>query len=191
MRHLTPAELVDLAESTRTDTESPHLRSCDVCRHRVAELRAAMAAVASGEGFEPSPLFWDRLSARVRETIEAERQGRAVSWWRLKPLWVGALAILMLAVAVFTRIERSPVGGPPVARTASAPLEPIDLFSAPDDPSLALVADLAAGLDWDAAREAGLTTDVGADGHLVSQLTEGELRALRDLLKGELSRPGA
>ena len=63
-----------------------------------------------------------------------------------------------------------------------------------DDPSLTLVADLAADLDWDAVVEAGLTTHVGMDDDLVLQLTDrerGELRQLLQMELGQLGRRGA
>ena len=56
-----------------------------------------------------------------------------------------------------------------------------------DDPSLSLVADLAAELDWEAAREAGLTTHVGMDDDALSELTSAERSELSRLLQGELS----
>jgi hypothetical protein len=60
-----------------------------------------------------------------------------------------------------------------------------------DDPSLSLMANLAADLDWDAASEAGLTTHVGVDNDAVTELTDGERLALNQLLKGELAHRGA
>jgi hypothetical protein len=60
-----------------------------------------------------------------------------------------------------------------------------------DDPSLSLVADLAADMDWDAASEAGLTTHVGVDNDAVTDLTDGERRVLNQLLKGEIAHRGA
>jgi hypothetical protein len=48
------------------------------------------------------------------------------------------------------------------------------------------VADLAADLDWEAAREAGLIIHVGVDNAL-GQLSSAERGELRRLLQGELS----
>jgi hypothetical protein len=61
-----------------------------------------------------------------------------------------------------------------------------------DDPSLELVADLAAQVDWEGAAE----TSVGLRAHedpadkAASQLSEGERRELRRLLQEELSHTG-
>ena len=66
MSHLTPEELLDLAEAPPPDVASGHLASCDRCRRELADLREALAAAAEIEVPEPSPLFWGHLSARVR-----------------------------------------------------------------------------------------------------------------------------
>jgi hypothetical protein len=146
---------------------------------------------------EPSPLFWDHFSARVHDAVEAERAaGTSVfgrwSWLRLTPLWAGALAAVVLAIVIVTSGGRpgQPVSTPAgPAASAAGPLD--DSLSLGDDPSLSLMADLAADLDWDAASEAGLTTHVGVDNDAVTELTDGERRALNQLLKGELAHRGA
>ena len=62
-----------------------------------------------------------------------------------------------------------------------------DVVPVVEDPSLSLVADLAADLDWETALEAGLITQVGVDDDALSQLTSVERGELRQLLQGELS----
>jgi len=62
-----------------------------------------------------------------------------------------------------------------------------DVVPVVEDPSLLLVADLAADLDWEAAWEAGLTDHVGVGDAALSQLTSVERGELRQLLQGELS----
>ena len=64
--HLQHDELVDLAEGTRAESSVPHLAACEACRHQLAELKAMMSAAADVAVPEPSPLFWDHFSARVR-----------------------------------------------------------------------------------------------------------------------------
>lgn len=197
MRHLTSEQLIDLAEGGRSASSTPHLQSCETCRNRLAELRATLSVAASVDVPEPSPLFWDHFSARVHEAVEAERAAGASvfgrwSWLRLTPVRVGALAAVVLAIVIVTSGGRP--GQPasaPAGSTASAagPLD--DTLSLGDDPSLSLMADLAADLDWDAASEAGLTTHVGVDNDAVTELTDGERRALNQLLKGELAHRGA
>jgi hypothetical protein len=196
MRHLTSEQLIDLAEAGRAASSTPHLQSCETCRNRLAELRATLSVAASVDVPEPSPLFWDHFSARVHDAVEAERAAGTAfgrwSWLRLSPLGVGALAAIVLAIVIVTSGGRpgQPVSAP-AAPTASAVGPLGDTLSVGDDPSLSLMADLAADLDWDAASEAGLTTHVGVDNDAVTELTDGERRALNQLLKGELAHRGA
>ena len=179
MRHLTSEQLVDLAEGVRTETSMPHLQSCDACRAQLAELRATLSAAGDVDVPEPSPLFWDHFSARVHDAVEAGRSNRpsafwrwsswrAVFWrmgplrpmappivpWRNVPLWVGSLAVVVLAVGMMTRgrVSDAPAARSSIAFVAASPAEAPFL---PDDASPSLVADLSSIWDWDAAVEAG------------------------------------
>jgi hypothetical protein len=75
--HLQPDDLVDLAEGTRPEASAPHLASCAECRRQLADMRAMMSAAADVDVPEPSPLFWDHLSARVSESVSGEGAPRA------------------------------------------------------------------------------------------------------------------
>jgi hypothetical protein len=217
MRHIQSEELIDLAEGARPESSAPHLQTCDDCRRRLAELRAAMAAAAHADVPEPSPLFWDHFSARLHDAIAAEgpppraawfpgspkRRGPS-SWWNrlVLPLSAAACAAVIVA-AVTLRVAHAPVFvGPPSPPVASAvPARPgnddvadADLALFPNDPSLDLVADLAsqvAQADWDAAGPQGLETHEDAADKAVGHLSAGERRELQRLLKEELARPGA
>src|SRR5215467_3453627 len=107
MGHLTPALLVDLAEGIKAEHSVPHLARCDACRRALAELRATMADVGGpgnpenddGDVPEPSPLFWDHLSSRVREAVvEQDAHGRA-RWFEAWPRPLVALPVLTAAAA--------------------------------------------------------------------------------------------
>ena len=109
MRHLHPDELIDLAEGTRPESSAPHLRSCEACRRQLADARATIAAASDVEVPEPSPLFWDHFSVRVREAIAAGAGRRRFvplggwqwSWRRLAtPLAAGSTAGDPAAVAI-------------------------------------------------------------------------------------------
>ena len=191
--HLQPDELVDLAEGTRTESSVPHLAACEACRHQLAELKAMMSAAADVAVPEPSPLFWDHFSARVREAVAAEGVPRRSfwSWPRLAmPVAAAAMAGVILAVALYTAPETRP-DLPAAAPTPS--VASIDLLSdpqSPDDTALTLVAELSSDMDLDGAREAGLAGGGSAE-HAVTHLDGGELRELRRLLQEELARSGA
>jgi hypothetical protein len=67
---------------------------------------------------EPSPLFWDHLSARIGERIDAESDR---SWWQawirprvLVPLSAAACCVLIVALAPV----RATLAWLPVARTS-------------------------------------------------------------------------
>lgn len=201
MRHLTSGELVDLVEGTRAQSSAPHLATCEACCHQLAALRAAMSAASELDVPEPSPLFWDHFSARVCEAVAAEgaphRRSslRSWSWPRLTiPLTAGAFAALVIAVVVTIRVgaPRSPVEVPVLVSTRlsnAATVEAPD--GLPHDPSLALVAELAAEMDWDLASEAGLTSRVDGAEQAAGQLNADERRELDRLLRQALGMPGA
>ena len=114
MRHLHSDELIDIAEGTRPESLVPHLQSCDVCRLQLAEVRATMAAASEVDVPEPSPLFWDHFSGRVRAAIAAEGNPRRFgwlegwSWSRLAlPLSVGACATLIIGTLLMARPGRA------------------------------------------------------------------------------------
>ena len=193
MRHLTSVELVDLAEGTRADSSAPHLDTCEACRQQLVELRATMSTAEAIEVPEPSPLFWDHLSARVREAVAAEgaprRQAWADgwSWWRVSARWsAGAVAVVAIVVAVSIGV---------VDRRSSLPIDNnglVDVGMLADDPSFDLMTDLTADVDWDSSGgDAGLAPHEGAAERAVAQLTEGERRELQRLLEQELRQSGA
>ena len=212
--HLTPEEVVDLAEGTRDEQSAPHVLVCARCRGQLVEARATLAAVASVEMPEPSPLFWDHLSRQVSEAVAADsaadrmsrRMGRPVTWWTrvALPMSAGVLAVLTLVVVLgpALRSVRVPGDSAPslspgnVSRDAAdvSPASTGELLSdtlTPSvDASLEFVADLAAGLDVSASDQAGLASRGSAE-HAVTHMSGEELRELGRLLREELARSGA
>jgi anti-sigma factor RsiW len=203
--HLRAEELVDLAEGTRAENSAPHLATCDRCRRDLDDLRAMMASLASERVPEPSPLFWDHLSERVRVAVAAQDPPRR-SWldaapWRplLTPLSAVAVASLLIAVILNSRVmaPQAPAlagvhSSPPAAPTGTDPGDSADLlgdWASGDDVSLTLVGSLTEHLDLDGAGEAGLAPGGSAE-HAVTHMSDGDLRELRRVLKEELVRPG-
>jgi hypothetical protein len=209
--HLSPEELIDLVEGARAEADAPHLQSCEVCRHQVAALRTTMSAVADADLPEPSPLFWDHLSQRVREAVAAEegrpsrfggwRWGRALPGalgalsgassgassgsWRA---WAAAGVAASVVIAIYVTAPPTsmhPSGARDGAAAAAAPLEP---FGAADDPSLALFADLTEQMDPLSITDAGWSSRVGAVDEVVASLTAAECLELQRLLKEELAK---
>jgi hypothetical protein len=214
--HLSPEELVDLAEGARLEASAPHLRSCDACRRHVADLRSAMTAAAAVEAPEPSPLFWEHFSARVHGAVAAEGTppaGRV--WWKSLP-WAAAAglataAAVVLAAYVTMSSSRSTLStlstlspassgrviSPAATATVAAPVAvldenpaPLEPLGAADDPSLSIVADLTSQLGPAAAADVNWN-HVGAVDEAVSSLTAAERVELRRLLAEALAKRGA
>ena len=197
--HLDEAALLDVAEGLPSEHTAAHLAGCERCRAQVEELRSAMHLAEDGTVPEPSPLFWDHLSARVAEAVAEERPGEAaavsIDWaarlrnWRAVTA-VAVAAAVILAVAVNRRAapdansEQTPAA---LATAAARDLTP----SLDNDPSLSFIADLASDLDWDDAVEAGLTSGTDAVERVVQDMSDDERRELRRVLQEEMGRPGA
>ena len=207
MRHLTADELVDLVEGVALESDVPHLATCATCRQQLAELRATMAMSSDAEVPEPSPLFWDHFSSRVRDAVAAEGAVPA-SWWRRLSSWPGVMAPMSAAAAailVFAIVwtpsnapqlkSPAPVASPAQATTSSAlsgtsGVELLNDSMSADDPSLTLVAELTDALGWNEAADADLAL-AGSAEHAVTHLSRDELRELERLLKEELGGKGA
>jgi len=200
--HLTPDQFLDVAEGTGAESALPHLSSCDACRRRLADLRGVMAAVAAVDAPEPSPLFWSHLERRVHGAIANDEDTLATASsspgasFRALPAWAGSrvsamaalsLAIAAVAIGMYVRSTPPPGGVPERAAVAEVAA---GLPSSAGDQALALVADLAADLDVEASRAAGVMTPAAMGEELVSDLTPGERLELRRLLQGELAASG-
>lgn len=155
-----------------------------------------MSAASTVEVPEPSPLFWDHVSARVRDAVAAEEPHASIgAWWRVStwprlalPAAGGVIAALVLAVMLTSR------GLAPVAPDRVVPAAPIERSAAAepaDDPSLSLVTALAAQMDWDAAAAVEGSTHLGAMDEAIGELSAGERVEMKRLLQAELARPGA
>ncbi|MGB7217627.1 MAG: hypothetical protein WBD07_02365 [Vicinamibacterales bacterium] len=215
MKHLSPDEFIDLAEGARAETDLPHLSTCAKCRRQLVDLRASLSSLsgaqvgAGNDVSEPSPLFWDHFSARVREAVDAEGSPRNPprrDRWALLGAWGqwhwsgamplgGAVALVAVAVALtgYVMAPAAPVPGAAAAADVVTEAASLSALGGADDPTLSLVADLSADLDFDGANEAGLTVPahVGGANDVVSTLTDGERRELQQLLQEELARPRA
>ena len=198
--HLNAEELVDLADGAQPESSAPHLAACESCRAQLRELRAMMLVTSDAIVPEPSPLFWDHLSSRVRDAVAVEASPRRewfdVSAWRrlLTPVFAVAAAGLVLALVVNVRGTISRPGAAPRAviavADAGAGLDLLNDVAADEDASLTLVASLTDDADLDTVREAGLAP-AGSAEHAVTHMSGVELRELGRMLKEEMARSGA
>jgi hypothetical protein len=151
-------------------------------------------AAARVEVPEPSPLFWEHLSERVREAVAVAGAPRGV--WRRPSTWppralpaAAALAAVGLAALL---ASRGPARISPASAPEAVPVATASWVEPADDPSLNLVADLAAQIDGDAASDLIPPPHAGgASDDLMGELSAGERVEMRRLLQAELARPGA
>jgi hypothetical protein len=197
MHHLKPDQLLDVAEGTRVESEFPHLESCAVCAGQLADVRNAIGAAAAVQVPEPSPLFWDHLSARIRTAAaEDDRAARrsawaGLRWWQ----WTAAAAVLGVFLVIIwpgsPRVSAPGIASVPAVIASVDPTAIDDVRTVDDDPALALLADLSAGLDWDAAFEAGLMPVDGTVDSIVFAMSAEERVELHRLLQDALAKAGA
>ena len=203
MRHLSPEELLDLAEgilpgtapATAAATQlAAHVGECLACREQVAELRGVVATVVDVAVPEPSPLFWDHLSARVREGVAADLARPALSWWGGGRLWRLTAAASIVAVVVAVSLTtggktNDPTAVDPVTVAPEATV-PASVPSLDDDPSFGLIADLSGDVDWSTAAGAEMAQSVGVTDNTLTGLTDAERLELRRLLHEAMGTPG-
>lgn len=181
MTHLTSDELLDAMEGLLAPERRSHLEACDHCRRELAVLSSTLSETQSVNVPEPSPLFWQHLSERVRTSIDAEPlpAGGWAGWLRwqvLAPLGVLALIVMALVVAMPVRDVGSPdgaVGGTEVALS---------------DDSWVLVAEMVGDVDWETALAAGVVPRPNAVEQALLELTPQEAQELTRLLQAELQR---
>jgi hypothetical protein len=196
MKHLSPSELVELVEGTLATARVGHLDACDRCRAAAAELEnAVQRASAIDEGVpEPSPLFWDHLSARVRAAVAHEHVSRTAGWLAsVRPLAPVAAAVVVLVLVSATMIMRRPAV--PVSLqpgTDVAHVEPGMDVDSTIDPAHGEVWEVltaaAADLELDEAHAAGMSVPPSAIDRAVQRLSADELNELGRLLQSELKR---
>lgn len=193
MMHLTPGEFVDAAEGALGAERLQHLDDCEACRRELSGLAHVIQDAREGPVPEPSPLFWEHFSARVRDAVRAEGPSRMPPrphWLRgpaLVPL--AACAALVLVVATLPRSGTRTTAPAPLAVTtpASAPA-PLPEDSAAADVEWRVLADLVGPLEWDTADAAGLAVSPGDAERAIWDLDDEERRELSRLIAGELAR---
>src|SRR5262245_19463877 len=77
MSHLTERELVDVIDGALPPERQAHADACATCRGEIASLRAMLDEALTADVPEPSPLFWEHFSARVREGVQQATVERA------------------------------------------------------------------------------------------------------------------
>ncbi len=197
-RHLSNDDILDLAEQRGGPRAHAHAAACASCGSRVEALRASLADARDADVPDPSPLFWEHLSARVSAAIDSEPQDRpspAPAFLR-RPAWLaagGVLAAMALVVAFVVRT--SPVAPEPPRAAREAPVAVAvpagDTATADEvatDEPWALVAALSEDVSPDAAPSEGLDPSPGSAERAAETLSAGERSELVRLLEAELAR---
>jgi hypothetical protein len=191
MSHFSASEFVDLLEGRLAAERANHVDGCEACRARLDEVRQAVSRSSEVEVPEPSPLFWEHLSARVREGIELdpeiERAG-SFSWTRTGAVFASAAAAalaILIAVGSVKREIPSPVpaASPAIVDGAAVPASSDDWEN---EEAWATVRAAAEKMAIEDADEAGLAARPGAAETAMSGLTDKERERLLTLLEEEL-----
>lgn len=191
--HLSDHEILEVVEDRADEDAQAHAAACGPCAARVKPLRAVLGRVRADDIPEPSPLFWDHLSARVAAAVAEERGAAGGAGWRFPWGWKSAvLAAAAACVVAAVALGTGPVGGPdgpvptgtvsqPVASRADAEAVPAD------DGTFDLVAAIIARLDGEEAGEAGFDLPPGSVERAARQLSPDERDALVRVLEEELA----
>lgn len=188
MRHLSPSEFIDFADGVLPAARAAHLDRCDACREQGGAVRLTMSAAEYAEVPEPSPLFWDHLSARVRADIGDAPPIRA-PWWRRPAAVLACATAAMLLVAV--TIRQAPrrtdarVAAPIASEDTAADAAEVS------DPAWDLLVTAAGDLQIDDAHAVGFGVRAATLDSAVLELTPAEREELGRLLRDELKHSGA
>lgn len=198
MTHLTSDELVDAVEDALAADRLAHVASCVECRDEVARLGAMLSETRALEMAEPSPLFWDHFSDRVREAVATEpapgrRQPPWLPQWMRLPVLVPLTGMAILLLTLVTGVPRVRVADVSsetrLATSAASSLTEEDA-ALTADAGWAVISDLIGPMEFETAQQAGLVAAPGAADHAVLLLTAAQQQELVRLLRQELKAGG-
>ena len=188
MTHLSPDERLALIESAGAPGH-PHLSACARCRADVEEGRAALGDARLSEVPEPSPLFWEHLSARVSERMAAEPPSPRRFWtaWRvLVPATVGVIAVILTVW-----VDRGAFRGPAAPAPAPGAAAEMTAGALGDDESWSMLGQLAGEFDVDTLSDSLGTSEAAGTEYGVYDLDAQERASLADLLRAEMGQGSA
>jgi hypothetical protein len=195
MNHLSTSDVVDAVEGTLDERRAAHLAACAACREQTDALRATMTRAATVDVPEPSPLFWDHFSDRVRQAV-SESPASFRAWWRHPAIGFASAAVAAVIVFVALRPPHQVTPAIPAPVTAAVPSpagaaapDAIDAAPSTDDAWTVLRA-AASDMALSDAHAVGLNVRPSSVDRAVLDLTPGERTELERLLREELKHPG-
>jgi hypothetical protein len=203
MTHFSESELLDAVEGRLSLERQRHAATCVVCARQTDDLRAVLTRASAADVPEPSPLFWDHFSARVRDEIASEPPSRWGWTSSLRPLPIAAAAVAVAALLVTFAVFRSPSNKPTgvdqheVADAGPSAIAPADADPDTDaddveiDEAWALVRAVADDVVLDDVTDAGISARPGAADRAVRTLSAAERTELAAIIAEELRRSGA
>jgi hypothetical protein len=189
MTHFTSDQFIDAIDAIdaiEAKVELPralstHLAGCEACQTEFSSLADTLGEVRAVSMPEPSPLFWDHFSQRVRavtsdEPLPAPAAGWQAGGWRA--VLAGALVAGVVTVAFVLRPvpvkQAAPINQLPVAQSADA--------LAADDHGLTGMAILASDLKTDELQQIARPS-ADATAAAIEDLTPAQRAELLRLIK--------
>jgi hypothetical protein len=193
MTHLTPDQFVDAIEDRdRLERQAvTHLDRCETCRQQLASLTDTWREAQAVTLPEPSPLFWDHFSRRVREATDLQGMPATSPLGRLwQDAWrpITMLAVTCSAVALVLVLRPTPSAEPGGGSTASATVAHMD--TAADDGVLNIVAAAAADLEAEELQQVARPS-ADATSAAIEDLTPEQRAELVRLIKAHMKGSGA
>jgi hypothetical protein len=117
--------LIEIAAGEQAAPEMlAHLRECSDCAQEVDSMRKTMALLDEWEAPEPSPYFFTRLQAHVREEQTKAPERASIFAWLRKPALALSLALMLVVGGVTYKILLPQIAPPDTG--AAADLESLD-----------------------------------------------------------------
>lgn len=194
-RHLTPEELVDLAEGTLSPGRAAHADGCRHCREEADEIDVLAAEARRLTVPEPSPLFWRHLSERIAAGRASSRASHSEGWqwWGMRTVTAAVVAaLLVVAVVVGLPLRERPREDQTVAGVRDDAVinrAPIGTGQGPaptDEPAWDLLLTVADTVEWKDGESDRWLVDPSTVEGAVSRLSAAERRDLVRFLEAEL-----